>query len=161
VEGDDGFHGFAVRTFPEDATLFESTLRWDPRAGIALRGRNVVAVEESPEFTARALDHAAGVTRELLDRERLLPSDVDLLITSQHPPGFGDRLARRLGVPSDRVPEVSAELAGAHTAGPIAALEASIAGGRLARAHHTVIATVGAGITVGVVLYRAPRSSAA
>ncbi len=65
-------------------------------------------------------------------------------------------LVRRLELPADRVARVTAELSGVHTAGPIAALEAAERSGRLAEAKHVLFVTVGAGISVGLALYRRP-----
>jgi 3-oxoacyl-[acyl-carrier-protein] synthase-3 len=156
VDGDAGFQGFAVRTFPEYAAMFEAQLRWDPRAGLTRRGRNVVEIYEAPEFAACCVERAAEVVRELLAGGALSIGDVDLVIASQYPRGFALAVARRLGISDDRVPEVRREFVGAHTAGPIAALEAAFATRQFVRARHTLFVTAGAGITIGAALYRAP-----
>jgi len=155
VDGDAGFQRFALRTFPEHAGLFEADLCWRPRAGLRHRGRNVVEIYEAPGFAACCVDRAAEVAAELLANAALSAGDVDLVIASQYPRGFGALVARRLGIAGERVPEVAASLASAHTAGPIAALEAAFESQRFARARHTLFVTAGAGITVGVALYRA------
>ncbi|MBL0218584.1 MAG: 3-oxoacyl-ACP synthase [Myxococcales bacterium] len=150
-----GFQRFVVRTFPQYAGLFDAQLRWDPHAGFAhLRGRNVVEIKEAPEFAARSLECAELVARDLVEGS-IAFDQVDLLITSQYPPGFGVQLAQRLGIPAARVPVVRPELALAHTAGPIASLEAAIEAGSFARADHVLFVTVGAGVTVAAALYRA------
>lgn len=154
VDGDSGFQRFEVRTFPEHADMFESHLRWDPSAGIAHVGRNVLEFHEHPEFFARAVDLAVEVTGSFLSRAGLTPDDVDLLIGSQYPRGFDTAVARGLGIPLERLPHVPRELDGAHTAGPIAALEAAIESRQFARATHTLFVTAGAGITIAVALYR-------
>jgi 3-oxoacyl-[acyl-carrier-protein] synthase-3 len=153
VRGAVGFQGFELRTFPAHAELFEVTLRWDPRAGFAHRGRNVVEVREAPEFAGRCRELAAEVASAFLARHHLEPDEIDLLITSQYPSEIAGQLAGRIGIPDDRVPRVRPELAHAHTAGPIAALEVAFASGQFARARRTLFVTVGAGITVGVALY--------
>jgi 3-oxoacyl-[acyl-carrier-protein] synthase-3 len=147
----EGFRRFAVRTFGCYAGLFDAQLRWDPHAGFAHRyGRNVVEIKVAPELEERCLECAETVARELCDGAVAL-EHIDLLITSQYPPGFGVALARRLGIAAERVPHVRADVAAAHTAGPIAALEA--AAGRFQRARHVLFVTVGAGITVAAALY--------
>lgn len=153
--GDTGFQRFAIRTFPEHAPLFEIELRWDPHAGLSHRGRNVIEVHEAPEFASCCVDHASDVARELVAAAGLTIGDIDLLIASQYPRGFAQQVARRLGIADDRIPRVAADLAAAHTAGPIAALEAAIASAQFARAHHTLFVTAGAGVTIGAALYRA------
>jgi 3-oxoacyl-[acyl-carrier-protein] synthase-3 len=153
-ERDAGFQRFAIRTFAEYAGLFDSQLRWDPHAGFAgLRGRNVVEIKEAPELAMRCLECAELVARELFDGPI---GDVDLLITSQYPRNFGVQLARRLGLPTERVPRVRPELAAAHTAGPVAALETAIEDGSFAHARHVLFVTVGAGITVAAATYEVP-----
>lgn len=154
VDGDAGFVVFETRTFPEDASLFEATLHWSPRAGIARRGHNVVEVREAPELRERSVEHASAVAREVLARVGLRGSDIDLLIASQHPSGFPSQLASRLGIAAARVPPVSRELSRAHTAGPIAALAAAIESGAWDYAKQVLFVTAGAGLTIGVALYR-------
>jgi 3-oxoacyl-[acyl-carrier-protein] synthase-3 len=161
ADGDTGFQRFELRTFPEHASLFEVDLRWDPSAGLTRRGRNVVEVYEAPGFAACCVERASEVAHELLAGAGLSAGDVDLVIASQYPRGFGKQVARRLGIAVDRVPLVAPELAAAHTAGPIAALEAAIESNRFARARHTLFVTAGAGITIGAVLYRARPTAAA
>ena len=154
VDGDLGFGAFELRTFPADAALFESTLRWQPPAGFLRRGHNVVEVTAAASFGARCIEHAIDVATAVLAKAGLHGADVDLLIASQYPAGFADAVARGLGLPEGCAPHVRPELARAHTAGPIAALEAAIDDGRFARARHTLFVTAGAGITIGAALYR-------
>jgi 3-oxoacyl-[acyl-carrier-protein] synthase-3 len=155
ADGDTGFQRFAIRTFPEYAAMFEAELRWDAQAGLAHRGRNIVEVYEAPGFAACCVDRAAEVTLELLDGAGVAIEDIDLVIASQYPHGFGTQVVRRLGIPAGCLPEVRPELAAAHTAGPIAALEAAIDAHQFALARHTLFITAGAGITIGAALYRA------
>lgn len=149
-----GFVRFRFRTFPADAPLFEIYLAWDPDAGIGHRGRNRLEARVAPSFAGRAGEHGREVALALLDEVHLAPADVDLLIASQYPASFASELARDLGIPEARVPRVAPELLRAHTAGPIAALDAASRSGQLARARHTLFVAVGAGITVGAALYR-------
>lgn len=153
--GDAGFQRFALRTFPEHAPLFEIDLRWDPSAGLTRRGRNVLEVYEAPGFAACCVERASEVAQDLLASAGLAVGDIDLVIASQYPRGFARQVTRRLGIPVDRVPGVASELAAAHTAGPIAALEAAIESKQFAHARHTLFVTAGAGITIGAALYRA------
>lgn len=150
-----GFQRFALRTFPEHAPLFEAELRWDPRRGVIHRGRNVLEFHEAPGFAACCVDRAVEVAGGFLADAGLVANDIDLVIASQYPRGFAIQVTRRLGIPTVRLPAVPAEFAAAHTAGPIAALEAAMASGRFARARHTLFITAGAGLTIGLALYRA------
>jgi len=152
--GGRGFSRFDFRTFVEDRGLFEAAIRWHPGSGFLGRGKNVLVVREDSDFGPRCVARATEVVSEFLDREGLVPRDVDLLIANTMPRGFAHEVARGLGIPDDRVPRVRAGLLGAHTAGPLASLEASIASGRFATARHVLFVSAGAGITIGVGLYR-------
>jgi 3-oxoacyl-[acyl-carrier-protein] synthase III len=155
--GSEGFAGFEFHTFPQDPdgepSEFEATLRWEEGKG-RRRGRNVLEVREDPRFASFCLAHAREVSRGFLARSGLHESDVDLLIASQYPPSFARDLAQELGMASDRVPRVDGELGPAHTAGPLVALEASVESGQFSRSHTVLLVTAGAGITIGVALYR-------
>lgn len=154
VDGDTGFQAFETRTFPRDAALFESYLRWDPNRSFGF-GRNVIEVLEAPELAERCVERAVEVVEDVLTRVALTADDIDLLIASQYPRHFDLELAGRLGIAASKVPLVPRELAHAHTAGPIAALAAAIHAGTWARARHTLLVTAGAGITIGAAVYRA------
>jgi 3-oxoacyl-[acyl-carrier-protein] synthase-3 len=156
-DGPVGFERFASRTFAEDAELFEASLRWDPRAGLARRGSNVLEIHEAPSFASHCVTHAAEVVAAFLADAGVRADEIDVLIASQYPRGFAAAFARRLGLPADRVPAVPRALTSSHTAGPIAALEAAMTSGRFAGARHALFVTVGAGIAVGVALYRSAR----
>jgi 3-oxoacyl-[acyl-carrier-protein] synthase-3 len=158
--GPSGFTRFESRTFADDADLFEAHVRWDADAGWTHRGRNVLEIYEAPAFAERCAAHAVTTARAFLDDAGLAAADVDLLIASQYPPRFGGDVAAGLGIDAGRVPHVERALARAHTAGPIAALEAAIADGRFARARHVLFVTAGAGITIGVALYRGDAAEA-
>jgi 3-oxoacyl-[acyl-carrier-protein] synthase III len=153
---DEGFERFDFKTFPEHIGLFEARVEYDASAVGLLdhRGRSVLTIREDPSFGARCAERAASVASGFLDAARLLPKDVDLLIASQYPAPFAAEVAGALGIPRDRVPILRAELAGAHTAGPIAALEAAMESGRFAAAKRVLFVTAGAGITIAVALYR-------
>jgi 3-oxoacyl-[acyl-carrier-protein] synthase-3 len=152
VPGRLGFERFVARTFDEDAGMFESQLHWAPEAG--WHGRNIVEIVEAPAFGEHCVAHAVDVTRELIADAQLRPEQIELVIASQYPPTFGAEVARGVGIPLDRVPDVAHDLQRTHTAGPIAALEAAIRSGRFSRAHHVLFVTAGAGISIGVAWYR-------
>ena len=151
----EGFTAFDFRTFTDFAELFEVRIRFDERSPGVFdhRGRNVLEVREGPTFARQCVECAEAVADGFLSRAGVSARDVDLLIASQYPPSFADGVARALGIAMDRVPRVAPELGLANTAGVIAALEAASESGQLARAHHVLFVTAGAGITIGVALY--------
>lgn len=146
-----GFQGFSFDTYPEFESLFSAKLDWQERP--VLGGHNVLVIDQEPGYADRALDCAVASTRRFLGRFGLKPRDIDLVVPSQLPGRFPDLLGRRLELSADRIARANGELAGAHTAGPIVALEAAEKSGRLAEAEHLLFVTVGAGISVGLALY--------
>lgn len=155
--GPEGFVRFEFRTFPEEAGMFESRIGFDPHAGPDLllrRGASILEVREDSRFAAACLARGTGVAGAFLDHCMLRVEAVDLLIASPYPRGFASDVAAALRIPASRLPELPAEHAGAHTAGPIAALAAAMDGGRFERAHNVLFVAVGAGLTVATALYR-------
>ncbi len=148
AEGGEGFDRFAFRTFPSFAGLFEARLDWDGDMR-----RNVLRIASSPGFADACVECAARATAEFLDAARLRPGDVDVLATTLYPEGFAARLALAIGVASDRVPVLEPGPA-MHTAGIIACLQASLESGAFARSRNVLLVAVGAGITVGLALYK-------
>jgi 3-oxoacyl-[acyl-carrier-protein] synthase-3 len=155
-DGDEGFERFETRTFPEDIDLFEARVAFDASSHGRLdrRGRSVLTIREDTRFAARCLERAVSVARGFLDAARLSPADVDLLLASQHPRSFAVDLGAALGIVPERIPALPRELVGAHTAGPIAALEAAMSSGRFAAARRVLFVAAGAGITISAALYR-------
>jgi 3-oxoacyl-[acyl-carrier-protein] synthase-3 len=153
-----GFTHFHFESFPEFEDLFESRVSW--RRGRfrwlpgARSGRNVLAVEEKEGYRNRCVDCAEESASRFLRRMDLKAADVDLLVASRSPIGFADELADRLGIPTYGVAEVGEELEGAHTAGPLVALEAAMRSGQFQEAKQVLFAAVGAGIVVGLALYQ-------
>jgi 3-oxoacyl-[acyl-carrier-protein] synthase-3 len=157
ADGGEGFVDFAFEMFDEADGIFESAIGWHEKTWhlpLSRSGRNVLTVRQGDGYERRAIGCAADATRRFLARHELGPGSVDLAIFSQSPVGFADGLATRLDLAPGRVAQVADALRGAHTAGPIAALEAAIESGQFAAARTTLFATVGAGIVVGLALYR-------
>jgi 3-oxoacyl-[acyl-carrier-protein] synthase-3 len=153
-------HGFSAFSFenvdPGDGT-FESRVAWHEHAHGLLPlvgGRNLLDVEASTTFAARAADAAARAAAAFLREQGLRAEDLDLVIPSQHPVGFSSAFARALELPRERVLGTAGPFSGAHTAGPIAALQPAIEDARFQRARWVLFATVTAGLGVGLALYR-------
>jgi 3-oxoacyl-[acyl-carrier-protein] synthase-3 len=154
VEGDVGFKHFVFRAFPELADRFDSRVSWEPAAeGAGGRGRNVLEVRVAPDFAPQCVERGVEISRAFLDAVGVRAGDVDMLVASQYPARFADDLARALGIGDDRVPRVRRALEGAHTAGPLAALEAGIESGAFEHARKVLFVTAGAGLTIAAALY--------
>jgi 3-oxoacyl-[acyl-carrier-protein] synthase III len=158
---DDGIPGlsdFHFETFPEHAGLFDSRVSWKQRPGPRLPGkwggRSVLTVREQPEYASQCLDCAhVAIEKYAADRGLTLP-ELDLVVASGPSVGFPEELAGRIAISADRVAAPTGGSRRAHTAGPIAALEAASRGGRLDTARTVLWVAAGAGITVALALYR-------
>ena len=155
-EGAEGFDRFEFRAFPEFAGLFRAQLRWDPdrRTTFHATGRNVLEVREEPTYAVRCVECAVVVASSFLANAALRGDAIDLLVASEYPPQFSSEVARALSIAEDRVAHADPARGVAHTAGPLVALERATLSGRLARARNVLFVTAGAGISVGVALYR-------
>ena len=155
--GDGGFVDFAFETFDEAAGGFESVISWRERGRhlpLSRTWKNVLTIEPGDGYESRAIECAEAATRRFLARHELAVGSVDLAILGQTPLGFADGLASRLDLAPERVARVADDLQGAHTAGPMVALDAANESGQFAAAKTILFATVGAGIVVGLALYR-------
>jgi 3-oxoacyl-[acyl-carrier-protein] synthase-3 len=154
----EGFVDFAFETFAEaNRGAFASTISWHEKKWhlpLSKLGKNVLTVAQGDGYEARAIDCAEQATRRFLARHVLGARTLDLAILSESPVGFARGLTTRLGFVPECVAYVADALRGAHTASPIAALDAAIESGRFAAARTILFVTVGAGIVVGLALYR-------
>jgi 3-oxoacyl-[acyl-carrier-protein] synthase-3 len=148
-----GFTAFRFDTFPEFTELFQGYVDWQEDAGPGPdhHGRNILSVEIAESYIVRALECAETTVRELAAAQGLDLGAVDLLVATASVPGFADALASRLGVSAERVAPLPDDLAGAHTAAPMLALESV----PLETSGTALLVSAGAGITVAAALYQA------
>ena len=147
-----GFTAFRLATFPELADQLVSSVEWrqDGQRGATDQGRNVLTVEIADSYGDRALDCAEATADELVDANGLDFGEVGLLVATASVPGFGQILARRLGVSSERLAPLPDGLQGAHTAAPAVALATT----ELGAGTTALFISVGAGITVAAAIYQ-------
>jgi 3-oxoacyl-[acyl-carrier-protein] synthase-3 len=94
------------------------------------------------------------ISRRLLERNGLQPSDVDLFVSHQANRRIINAAAERLGFPESKV-VINLEKYGNTTGATIPlALADAVASGRLKRGDLVLLASVGAGFTVGAILMR-------
>jgi 3-oxoacyl-[acyl-carrier-protein] synthase-3 len=94
------------------------------------------------------------ISRRLLDRNGLKPSDLDLFVSHQANGRIIQAATEKLGVDPEKV-IINIEKFGNTTAATIPlALNDAICSGRLKKGHLVLLASVGAGFTVGSVLVR-------
>jgi 3-oxoacyl-[acyl-carrier-protein] synthase-3 len=103
------------------------------------------------KFAVRNMEE---VCRRILDRNRLTGEDVDIFVPHQASSRIILAAAEKLGLPRSKV-VINIDRFGNTTAGTIPlALNDAVDDGRLKRGHLVLLASVGAGFTVGAVLLR-------
>jgi 3-oxoacyl-[acyl-carrier-protein] synthase-3 len=101
-----------------------------------------------------AVTKTEEIARRLLERNKLRPEDVDLLVSHQANRRIIESAAQRLGLPPNKF-VINIEQYGNTTAGTIPlALQDARAAGRIKKDDLILLASVGAGFTVGSVLLR-------
>jgi 3-oxoacyl-[acyl-carrier-protein] synthase-3 len=94
------------------------------------------------------------VCRRILERNGLKSADVDLFVPHQASSRIIRAAADKLGLPGEKV-VINIDRFGNTTAGTIPlALNEAVRDGRLRAGHVVLVASVGAGFTVGAVLMR-------
>ena len=94
------------------------------------------------------------IARRVLEKNGIAPSEIDLFVSHQANRRIITAAAERLGLPEQKV-IINLEMYGNTTAGTIPlALADAVADGRLKRGDLVLLASVGAGFTVGSVLLR-------
>jgi 3-oxoacyl-[acyl-carrier-protein] synthase-3 len=94
------------------------------------------------------------ICKRLLERNGLVPGDIDLLVSHQANRRIIQKASEKLGIDPSRV-VINIERFGNTTAATIPlALADAIADGRLRPGHRVMLTSVGAGFTVGAVLLR-------
>lgn len=129
-------------------------------AGGSLRPASRETVEQRLHYVKQdgqtvfkfAVRNTEDACRRLLDRNRLTPEDVDLFVSHQANRRIISSAAEKLGLPPEKV-VINIERYGNTTGGTIPlALSDAIAEGRLKKGDLVLLASVGAGFTVGAVL---------
>lgn len=101
-----------------------------------------------------AVTKTGEMCERLLSRNKLGPDDIDLFVSHQANRRIITSAAERLGLPPEKV-VINIERFGNTTAGTIPlALNDAMCDGRLKRGDRILLASVGAGFTVGAVLVR-------
>ncbi|HEX6422461.1 MAG TPA: hypothetical protein VFZ79_03220 [Acidimicrobiales bacterium] len=131
--------------------------RGDPAGGFRStvafeRGRNTLAIEQTPGFDAAAGALAGEVATALLAEADVDAGALDLIVANPLTTEFLDALAAALGVPRERV-GTALDGRRVHTAGFGLALDAATSGGRL-DGRQTLLVSAGAGPMAGAALVR-------
>lgn len=122
-----------------------------PMSVDAVRLGQQYLTQQGPTVFKAAVRGMVSITRELLDRHSLLPKDVRWFVPHQANQRIMDAVAKDLSIPEDRVMS-NIERFGNTTAATIPlCLSEWQASGRLHRGDRVVVASFGAGFTMGAV----------
>lgn len=143
-----GFGAFAFRTYEEHAALYSSVVSLAmPRGRLLLRRQ--AGLEDA--WLAGAKD----TVDEVLEKDGLRRADIDLVIPSQISPAFLGRLPEVIGIPADRVLNLSDRLADTLSTSVFLGLDAARRAGRIAKGARVLLQAFGSGLTIGAATYHA------
>jgi 3-oxoacyl-[acyl-carrier-protein] synthase III len=149
AEGVVGFRGASRLDNEVDGERSDEGLR----ATVAFEhGRNLLTIDEAPEFAADAGAWAGDVASKLLVDHGLTARDIDAVVANPQVPEFLAALARSLGAAPDTL-AVAPSARRAHTAGLAIALDTVAPAGQL-RGRTVLLVSAGAGPTAGAALVR-------
>jgi len=142
-----GFGAFAFRTHDEHAELYSSVVSLAERNGrLVLRRR--------AELEDLYLAAAGEVVEELLARDELRRDQIECVIPAQLSPSFVARLGGAIGLPGERVVDLTAELPDTLSTSVFLALHEARRARRVRTGQRALLMAFGSGITVGAATYR-------
>ncbi len=110
--------------------------------------------QEGQQVFKFAVRKTGDVCERLLQRNKMTAADIDLFVSHQANRRIIMSAAERLGLPEDKV-IINIERFGNTTAATIPlALNDAVSSGKLKKGHTVLLASVGAGFTVGAILVR-------
>jgi len=142
-----GFGSFVFQTHDEHSDLFASVVSLAVK-----RGR--LSLKRTGEIEDVWLRHAGAAVDELLAKDRLAKSEIDFVVPAQISAKFLEKLPERLGLPREKVVDLSAKLADTHSTSTFLALHHLIASGQATGGKRALLLAFGSGITVGAATYR-------
>lgn len=142
-----GFGAFVFETRGERAGMYTSTVSLAEK-----RGR--ILLERAVELEEAYLDGCGRVVEDLLARERLRRSDVNLVVPAQISARFLSRLPDVISFPREAVLDLSGGLADTLSTSVFLGLHQAIRDRLLGPAKVALLLACGSGITVGAATYR-------
>ncbi|MBN2632453.1 MAG: hypothetical protein JXR66_02780 [Bacteroidales bacterium] len=148
-----GFSLFRTYSYPEYSDELVSRTSFSSR-GPSRKGMNILNIGQKESYPDLCVDCAEKSLFRFLDETGQNPDDIDLIIPSQSPRGFANRLNNRLGRNNNfiELPETGNKVL--HTAGSAFALKKVWDDHRLKKSRNIIFLTIGSGINVSITLYR-------
>jgi len=148
-----GFSVFRTYTYPEYSGEFVSSTYYS-HAGLHRKGRNILNVMQKESYPDVCVDCAAKSLFNFLDESGKRLNDIDLIIPSQSPLGFTDKLKKRLGMNGNFIELKQTGNMVFHTAGLAFALKKVWDENRFKSSKNIIFLTIGSGINVSLALYQ-------
>ncbi len=142
-----GFGSFAFETHEERAELLTSVVSLARR-----RGR--ILVRRAAELEDVWLEHARKAVDGVLAADELTRAEIDFVVPAQVSPRFLARLPDAIGLPGEKVLDLTARLADTHSTSTFLALHELVASGAAKPGTRALLLAFGSGITVGAASYR-------
>lgn len=139
----DGFVAFDQDTYAEYMDSFNSSTKH-------VNGKLITVINQSDKYFDQCIVCAKRSVEIFLDKLAITTGDIDLVITSQDPPGLPARFGDLFRKERVMVANGNRKL---YSAGLVFALERAIKRGMFFQARNVLFLTVGAGITVNLALY--------
>jgi len=140
-----GFVRFKTITYPEFINDFNCSTNWDT-------GKFRFIIDQKPDYIENCLWCAEDSIKRFLEEEKLLPEEIDLIISSRSPLGFREKIIQRTGFKDFLDPGISnCEI---YSAGLVFSLDELFKSGKFKISERILFLTVGSGITVSLALYR-------
>ena len=143
---DKGFGSFCFKTFEEYSDLYTS--------GVSLKEKKgKILINQKKDLESTYLKCIPEVWENLLQTEGLDRGAIDLVIPSQISPSFVGQLPQTLGLPKEKILDVTDFLDDTLTTSPILALQRAIDKKIVTKNQTLVFLTAGSGITIGAAVY--------
>jgi len=148
-----GFSLFRTYTYPEYSDEFVSTTFYS-NEGWHGKGRNILNVLQKESYPDICVDCAEKSLFGFLDESGMKLDDIDLIVPSQSPLGFTDKLKKRVGMNGNFIEIEKTGNMVFHTAGPAFALKKVWDDNRFRSSKNIIFLTIGSGINVSLALYQ-------
>jgi len=148
-----GFSLFRTYSFPEYSDELVSRTSFSNR-GWRRKGRNILDVVQKESYSDLCVDCAERSLFRFLDECGQNSDDIDLIIPSQGPLGFANKLNSRLGMNNSFIELTKTGNKVLHTAGAAFALKKVWDDDRFRKSKNIIFLTIGSGINVSITLYK-------
>jgi len=148
-----GFTMFRTYSFPEYSgelisQTFYRTVSWNRR------GKNILDIRQKESYPDLCVDCAVKSLFRFLEECGKTLNEIDLIIPSQSPPGFTNKMKNRTGMNDNFIEMPKTGNKVFHSAGPAFALKKVWDDNRFRSSKNIIFLTIGSGINVSIALYR-------